>query len=175
LDLRKRLGVSVSLDDVGLEPAQKHAITLREVGPTPAEGDATDPWQRSREPDYDLVLYIDLAKELVIEPEPAELALGQEVGDFGGASLRILTEMPDERMFMLVVLEGLREVGGDDTGGMDDSSGGLSTMPDLGVGDDLGRNDLCDRADHVVTEGVKVAKRVDLCHARMKRPDVPLG
>jgi len=165
----------VSLDDVGLEHAQQHPITLREVRPNPAESDAADPRRRGREPDDHLVLHIDLAKELVIEPKAVEFALGQEVRDFGNTSLRMLTEMPDERMFVLVVLKGLQEVRRDDAGGMQDPSGGLSMKPDLGICDDLGWDDFRDRADHVVTEGVEISERIDLCHACNKSPNVSLG
>jgi len=103
-----------------------------------------------------------------------ELALSQEVRDFGGTSLRILAEMRDERMLVFVVLKGLPEVRSDDMGGMEDPGSGLSE-PDLGVCDDLGRNDLRDRANHMVTKGVEIAERGNLCHARNKSPDVSLG
>ena len=104
-----------------------------------------------------------------------EFSLGQEVGDLPDASLRMLTEMPDEGMLVLVGLEGLREVSRDGTGRMHDSSGGLSMKPDLGICDDLGWDDFRDRADHVVTEGVEISERIDLCHACNKSPNVSLG
>src|SRR5439155_20668799 len=167
LDLRKRRSVSVGLDDVGLKHTQKHPVTLREVRSTPAECDPPDPWRRGGQADDDLVLHVDLAEELVIERKAAELALGQEVGDFGGTSLRILAEMPDERMLVFVVLKGLREVRSDDVGGMEDP-GGTLPEPDLGGCDDLGRHDLRGSANHMVTEGVEVSERRNVCHARNK-------
>ena len=45
-----------------------------------------------------------------------EFSLGQEVGDLPDASLRMLTEMPDEGMLVLVGLEGLRDVRPDTRG-----------------------------------------------------------
>jgi hypothetical protein len=160
---------------VGLEHAQEHPITLREVQPTAAECDASDPRGWSREPDDHLVLNIHLAEELAIEPEAMEFALGQEVGDFGDTSLRIFAEMPDERMVVLVVFKSLQKVRGDDAGGMHDSSGGLSMKPDLRICDDICGNDFRDRAEHVVREGVEIAECIDLCHARSQSPNVSLS
>ena len=65
----------------------------------------------------------DLAKELVVEPEAVKFARGQEVGHLRDASLRMLPEMPDERMLELEALEGLVEVGGDGAFGMHDAIG----------------------------------------------------
>jgi len=121
------------------------------------------------------VVHTDLAKELVIEPKATKLALGQEVGDLGGATVRVVTEMLDERVLVPVVLEGQHEVRSDGTGGMQDPDGGLSTTPDLGVRDDLGRNDFRDRTNHVLAEGVEIEERVDLRDAGTEGPKVPLS
>jgi len=121
------------------------------------------------------VVHTDLAKELVIEPKATKLALAQEVRDFGGATVRVFTDMLDERMLVPVVLEGQHEVRSDGTGGMQDPDGGLPMRSDFGVRDDLGRNDFRDRADHALAEGVEIEERIDLCDARTESPNVPLG
>src|SRR2546430_13550867 len=110
LHLRKRLGVPKRLDDVGPERAQEQPIALREVQSAPVQRNANDPWRGRREPNDHLVLDANLAKELVIKPKAPEFALGQEVGDLGGTSVRVPAEMLDERMLVPVVLEGQHEV-----------------------------------------------------------------
>jgi len=121
------------------------------------------------------MLHTDLAKELVIEPKAVEFALGQEVRDLGNTSLWMLAEMPDERMLALVVLEGARAVSRDKPGGMHDTSGELTTKAELGVRDELDRNDFRDRTEHVVTEGVEIVERTDLCYALNESPNVSMG
>ena len=104
-----------------------------------------------------------------------EFSLGQEVGDLPDASLRMLTEMPDEGMLVLVGLEGLREVSRDGTGRMHDSNGGLRAKAELGVRYEFGRNDSRNCMKHVITERVELVQCADLRYARNKRLNVSLG
>jgi len=121
------------------------------------------------------VLHTDLAKELLIQPKAMEFALGQEVRNFGDTTVSVPTEVLDEGMLVLVVLEGQHDIRSNGTGGMQDPRSWLSTKPNLGIGDDLGRHDFRDRANHVVSEGVEVEVRIYLCDTRAKSPNVPLG
>ncbi len=68
----------------------------------------------------------------------------------------MLTEMPNEGMFVLVTLEGPGQVSGDDTGRMHDPSGGLGPKAELGVRRELGWNNVRDRPKHMLTKGVEV-------------------
>ena len=109
------------------------------------------------------------------EPEAVEFALGQEVGNFGDTSLRVLAEMRDERVFVLVVLEGLCKVGGDRAAGAHDAHRRLSTNAELGIGGEVGRNDFQNCSDHVVAEGVEITECANFCNTRHQSPNVSPG